>query len=401
MKIDLNTIDRDQFIVQPNFVGEELCHLVFPQHIGAKWSKSNLHFRSSLWNSEGELISAGFKKFFNYGEQPNLAYTPFSLTANGGVNFMEKLDGSTLIVSKYKGELIVRTRGSMHPENMDKAGHEIEILKDKYPVVFGEREEDIALFGPIDTWGFSYVYEWVSPANKIVINHTEPDLYLLAIIDHIGYTYAPQSRVDVVAKAWGVKRPRRFEFDTFDSMFAAIHALDYSETTRKKSPQEVLTETRAKEQSELTRDFEGFCVYCNKDQDIRKVKSAWYLAMHKLKSELSSIDKVVDLWATLDYPEYQSFINYIEEKFDWEIAQMVRGFASRICEGKKEVDKIVESMHRFVEPLKTKSRKEAALSIQSAYGETNRGGYCFQILDGKTPLNRDSYKKLLYQVLKR
>lgn len=394
MKIDLNTIDSEQFILQPNFVGEELCTLIFPNHIGCKWNKSNLILRSSVWNSEGELISAGFKKFFNWGEQPELAYTPFSLTANGGVNFMEKLDGSTLIVSKYKGQLIVRTRGCMRPENMDKSGHEIAILKEKYAYVF-----DFP-FTSLDTVPFSLVFEWVSPSNKIVITYPEPDLYLLAVINHADYAYSSQKSVDDLAHELGVKRPRRFNFDTFDSMFAAIHALDYAETRKKQSPQEVLTEVRAKEQSELTRDFEGFCVYCNKDQDIRKVKGAWYLAMHKLKSELSSIDKVVDLWATLDYPEYQSFIKYIEEKFDWEIAQVCRGFASRICEGKKEVDKIIEGMVRFIEPLKTKPRKDAAIAIQKAYGETNRGGYCFQLLDGKT-LNRDSYKKLLYQVLKK
>jgi hypothetical protein len=390
MKINLQSIDREEFIVQPNKVGDETVYLVFPQNIGAKWNKQNLIFRSSVWNEQGELISAGFRKFWNWGEQPELAHTPFSMTANGGINIMEKLDGSTLIISRYKGNLIVRTRGSMNPQNMDKSGHEIPILKEKYPKLFDmNKPEDM-----------SYVCEWLSPSNRIVISYAEPELRLLTVIRHEDYRYYSQYEVDNLANLLGVGRPRSFEFNTFDEMFAAIHALDYAETTRKKSPQEILTETRAKPQSELTRNFEGFCVYCNKDQDIRKTKSAWYLAAHKLKSELSSIDKVVDLWATLDYPLYPEFIKYIETNFDWEIAQAVMPYSSRICDAKKEADKIVEGMKRFVEPLKIKTRKDAALAIQGAYSTTNRAGYCFKLLDGRE-LQRDDFKKLIYQCLKK
>ena len=401
MKIDLSAIDPEQFNVNPCVIGGDKCFFITPPHIGTKWNKSNLIFRSSIWNEQGEPVSLSFKKFFNWGEQPELAYTPFSLAANGGVKMIEKIDGSTLIVSKYKGELIVRTRGSLRPENMVKAGHEIAILKGKYPKVFSEL--DVITGEPYTepglSWPYSFLYEWASPGNQIVVKHSEPELYLLAIVNHADYRYLEQGFVDRVADGFGVKRPRKFTFNSFDEVFAAIHALDYSATTKKKSPQEVLTETRAKEQSELTRNFEGFCVYCNRDQDIRKVKSAWYLAMHKMKSELSSIEKVVDLWATLDYPPFPEFIKYINDNFDWEIANACLPYSSRICDAKKQVDDIVEGMKRFVDPLREKSRRDAALSIQAAYGTTNRGGYCFTMLDNK-PLTRDNYKKLLYQCLK-
>lgn len=111
MKINLLDIDTESFVIRDVQIAGETCYLVFPKHIGCKWTKQNLIFRSSVWNSEGELISASFKKFFNWGEKPELAYTPFSLKANGGCQILEKLDGccdETTILITEDGEKTIR-----------------------------------------------------------------------------------------------------------------------------------------------------------------------------------------------------------------------------------------------------------------------------------------------------
>ena len=363
MKIDLNSIDRENFMVHPHVIAGETCFLVQPVHIGAKYNKHNLIFRSSVWNSNGELISASFKKFFNWGEQPELAYTPFSLTANGGCQLIEKIDGSTLIVSKYDGQLIIRTRGTVDATKLDN-GHEIEIFKKKYPKVF------------VDTnWlldNKSYVFEWVSPLNKIVLSYNEPELYLTGIISHEDYSMEKQENLDLIACLLEVKRPRTFQFNSIKEMLEAIEAL---------------------------KGQEGICCYCNHGQDIRKIKSAWYLALHRMKSELGSIDKVIDFYFTLNRPTYQEFYSYIEKTFDFELAEQIRGQISRICDGMKEVNEIVTYMKRYVAQLANLSRKDAALQIMQAYGNTNRSSFCFSLLSGKE-LKDDDYKKLLYQCLK-
>lgn len=374
MKIDLQKIDRENFLVHPHEIAGEICYLVQSAHQGAKWAKHNLIFRSSVWNSKGELISASFKKFFNWGEQPELAYTPFSLTANGGSQLIEKIDGSTLIVSKYKGQLIIRTRGTVDATKIDN-GYEIEILKKKYSKAFQFYDE----FGVIDnkdTISYSYIYEWTSPVNKIVLNYgEEPEIRLIGIIDHNDYKLAQQELLDFFAIQIGVKRPSVFKFDSIKEMLEAVEAL---------------------------KGQEGICCYCNYGQDIRKIKSAWYLALHRMKSELGSIDKVIDFYFTLNRPTYQEFYSYIEKTFDFELAEQVRGQISKICDGMKEVEKLVSYMKNFVEPLsplKRVSRKDAATAIMQAYGQTNRSGMAFKLLDGKT-LQDEDYKKLLYQQLK-
>ncbi len=328
-----------------------------------------MHFRSSLWNAQGELISASFKKFFNWSEHPELAYTPFSLTANGGCELLEKIDGSTLIVSKYKGHLIIRTRGTVDASKQDN-GHEIEWLKDKYPRAFTFTDENGDEY---ETSPFSLVFEWVSPENKIVLNYgEEPDLYLIAMIVHDTYRLVPQSELDVLAGILQIKRPARYNFASVKEMLEAV---------------------------EVFKGKEGLCVYCNKGQDIRKVKSAWYLALHRMKTEFGSYERVIDFYFTMNRPTYTEYYDFIVKNYDFELAEQCRGHISKVCQGMKEVELIIAAMREKVEPLKKLARKDAASVILQAYGQTNRSGMAFTLMDGKE-LKTDDIKKLLYQVTK-
>jgi len=159
---------------------------------------------------------------------------------------------------------------------------------------------------------------------------------------------------------------------------------------------------------EALRDQEGLCVYYKEEQCIRKVKSAHYLYLHRAKSEISSIDKVIDVY--IDWfmerhkisPEatgYPDFFKYLTEKFDYEIATMAQGHASRICDAMKEVKKIMDALVLFSFRRINIPRKQAAAEILQAYGSTGRAAIVFKMLDAKY-IGADDYKKLLYQVLK-
>ena len=113
-------------------IAGEKCFLVCPKDFGVQWNKDNLIFRSSIWNEQGEPVSLSFKKFFNWEEQKELVPFPSS-TKN--CSLIEKKDGSLLIISKYKNQIIHRTRGTFDASNLEN-GHEIEFLKQKYPKVF-------------------------------------------------------------------------------------------------------------------------------------------------------------------------------------------------------------------------------------------------------------------------
>lgn len=362
MKIDLSTIDQDQFMCHTHLVGNEMVTLVQPRHIGAVWDGINDIFRSSVWDMDGNLVSASFKKFVNWGEKPAIYPVPTSLK---GAHLMEKVDGSTLIFSRWKGNTIVRTRGTVDARKQEN-GYEIDFLMAKYHefVDMLESETDIDV---------SYIFEWQSPTNVIVINYgVEPDMVLTGIVLHPDYSYATQSALDKFADAMDLRRPQTYSYDSIEEMKAAVEAF---------------------------KGVEGVCIYFQDDQKILKVKGMHYLLCHRMKSEVSSVEKVIDLWFAQGRPSYQEFYKFIADTFDHELAVMCQGNISNVCDAWKGVQPILTGFASFVEKVKHLSRREAAEKILQAYGQTNRAAFVFSLLDGKA-LNNDQLKKLLYQVIK-
>jgi hypothetical protein len=367
MKIDLSTINRDQFMCHTHMIGNEMVMLVQPVHIGCEWDGLNDIFRSSVWNLNGELISASFKKFVNWGEKPHLYPVPTSLA---GAHLIEKVDGSTLIFSRWKGNTIIRTRGTVDARKQEN-GHEIDVLLAKYP-------KFLAFMENCETSGSSFIFEWTSPTNQIVINYGfEPDMVLTGIVRHVDYSYENQATLDTFAEVMGLCRPQTYAYDSVEAMKQAV--TDF-------------------------KGIEGVCVYFHDDQKILKVKGAQYLYLHRAKSEISSIEKVMDLYlATFlengSYMPYQSFMEYLEKTFDFEIAQMARSNVSLICDGMKEVRVILTAMRAKLATISGMSRKDQAGIILQAWGTTGRSALAFKMLDNKA-LVPDDYKKLLFQILK-
>lgn len=371
MKIDLQSIDKESFMVHQHFVGEHECFLVQPKNIGATWNKENLIYRSSLWDKNGYPVSLSFKKFFNWDEKPDIFTAPSDLK---NAKLMEKLDGSTLIFSRYKGNTVIRTRGTVDAHKQAN-GYEIDYLCEKY-------KKFIVYLEMVETSNESFLLEWLSPTNRIVLTYgDEPDMVLTAIINHSEYSLMRQSQLDYFASDIGLRRPRTFSYNSVEEMKSAV---------------------------EVLKDQEGLCVYYNNEQQIRKVKAAQYLFLHRAKSEISSVDKVIDVYIdwfmdrhnlSHEPTGYVHFFEYLTEKFDFEIATIATGHASRICDAMKEVHKIMNALFEFACARMNIPRNIAAKEILQAYGSTGRSAIIFKMLDRKT-IGTDDYKKLLYQVLK-
>lgn len=370
IQYDLDAIraDSENFMVHEHFIGATPVYLIQPVHIGAKWTRDNLINRSAVATADGVPVSLSWKKFANFGEKPEVFDVPSSLD---GCEAMEKIDGSTLGVSTFieqngTSHLVVRTRGTVDATKQEN-GWEIDFLKQKYPRAF---DNEIVRSGKA-----TVIFEWYSPSNKIVLDYgDEPLLYLTGVIWHDDYRYMSQNHLDELAVMWGVLRPRRYKFDTIDQLQTAVKAF---------------------------RGVEGVCLYFHDGQEITKIKGDSYLFLHRAKSDVASIEKVVDLWSDQGYPTYQAFLDYLEKTFDFEIMVMARPMVSKICDAWKEAEKIIHGMNNFLTPIMINnvSRKDAAALILQAYGPTNRSAMVFALLDRK-PLSDDQKKKLLYQVMK-
>lgn len=356
MRIDLSKIDREQFRVDPQWLFDERFHLVQPQHVGCKWTQENKIFRSSLWNEAGELVSAGFPKFTNWGENPQNFPVPTSLL---DATVVEKMDGSCLIVSKYKGKFIFRTRGTVDATKLPN-GHELEVFRARHPKIF-------EAFAERDTWKFSLLFEWVSPNQRIVINYgNRPQFFLVGIVRH-DYMLAPQRYLDVAAGKWNCLRPPTHPFGNIVELISKVSDL---------------------------RGVEGMVVYTGNGQVLHKVKSKWYLELHRLKSELNSFDKLMDTWFTAGKPEASDFITRLASIFDWETANQLEPEILLLTRCFEKARQLVEGRYEVIAQVrKLPTRREQAHSILARYSKED-SGMLFAMLDNK-PVKDDDIKKLV------
>ena len=97
-------------------------------------------------------------------------------------------------------------------------------------------------------------------------------------------------------------------------------------------------------------------------------------------------------------PEYEKFEKKIIDTFDFELFTQIRGDVSKICEAKKEAEKIIAHMKGLAQVMRDMTRKDAALSIIAKYGQTAKKGIMFGILDGKE-IDQKGWKTLILQNL--
>jgi len=346
----------EEFCIRDCIIANTDCKLIFPVKLDVKWSEENKIFRSSIWTNDGELVSASFKKFTNLGEQ--LEFEPLDIDSD--IEFIHKLDGSTLIISKLKGELIVRTRGTHNAAVLDN-GDEIIFLKQKYPLLFDN--------DTLNSEEYSIVCEWYSPKNVIVEREAEePTLWLTGIIKHEDYSYVLQKDLDVFATDWKIERPIRYQFNSLSSMIESVNQW---------------------------KKGEGIVIYGNNGQILKKTKSDRYLLLHRIKSQLSSTKNLIEFYIDKQMPSCEVFSKIIETEFDYEIAIQLKGEIEKICEAgektKKYIDHILEVAHdiRMVE-----TRKEQALMIKKNFKENSALVFC--VLDNKE-ITKEQWTKLINQ----
>lgn len=274
----------------------------------------------------------------------------------GDVEVLEKRDGSLLIVSQYKGDLIHRTRGTFDASNLEN-GFEIKILKERYPQAF---ELVVDAEGTAD---YSLLFEWETPLNQIVVRHDDLNLVLIGGVRHKDYSYLTQGELDLIASEKGLSRPKRFSFE---------------------NPKDMLEEVSQ------WKGIEGVVVYSLGGQTMRKVKSEDYLRLHRLKSELASIGKVAEFYVSANTPSFEEAFKTIEVSLDFEVAERSSSDLQKVVDAWNEVQNQMALLEQIVAPYREEPRKEAALFIQSLNKED--WGLAFKILDRKELSDRDKVK---------
>ncbi len=345
MKINFSDYDLTDFSVKEGEFCGIPAKLITPKDITVKFNQKNKIFRSSVWSLDGELLSASFPRFPNFGESPEEFPTPESLD---GATVVDKIDGSTVIFDYVNEKLNARTRGKFSYHGLENES-DFEFVIKKYPQIK-------YLLAAIPN--ISLIFEITTPNLRICIDYgSEPDIWLIGAICKDDYSLIKQESLDALAEEerFAFKRPETFKFGSLADLINQIK--------EKKSG-------------------EGVCLYSNSGQAIHKVKSARYLLLHRLKSQLSSFEKVMDLFFELGKPSLEEFVNYVSSHFDFEIVESVRPNIELCCKTWEKLSVDLFLLGGSVIQLKESGmdRKEMAAQILT-WGELKSVG--FSKLDNK------------------
>jgi hypothetical protein len=359
MKVHL-PIEDGYFNITSNIFCNIDCYLITPQ-IDAKWNKNNLFYRSLITDKNGNVLSSGFPKFFNYGEKPDCYPNPEDFT---DWKLEDKIDGSLLIADYVNGQFSMRTRGTVSYSSQENA-KDFELLIEKYPKVVEFLKENQHL---------SLLFEIVTPNNVIVVRSQQIEFYFIGAINKNGMCVVSSSDlVDIWRKIGQMPTPQSYNFlDTNDLSKIA----------------ETIKHWKGKE---------GIVISYNNGQNRIKLKSDWYCFIHRVKSQLNSLNNLIEYYVDSEMPSCEDFYKKIEIDFDFEIAIQSKDQIEKICDAGELTKKYIINIQEIVRDIRgVETRKEQAEMIKRNYRENS--GYVFSVLDNK-PISKMQWIKLIHQKL--
>ena len=357
MKVNL-PIEEGYFDIVPNtFCGLD-CYLITPE-VDAKWNKNNLFYRSLITDKEGNVLSSGFPKYFNYGEKPDCYPNPENYS---DWRIDSKIDGSLLIADYVNGQFSMRTRGTVSYVTQENA-KDFELLPQKHPKVVEFLKENSHL---------TLLFEIVTPNNIIVIRPKDVEFYLLGAINKNGMCVVSSTDLTNIWRKIGpISVPQSYQFNDISDLSKIAQLI------------------------KGWKGKEGIVISYNNNQNRIKIKSDWYLFIHRVKSQLSSTKNLIEFYADNEMPSCEDFYKLIETEFDYEIAVQLKDEIEKICEAgekaKKYIDHILEVLHDI---RKVETRKEQAEMIKRNFQENS--SFAFSILDGKI-ISKEQWIKLINQ----
>jgi RNA ligase len=277
----------------------------------------------------GDVIARPFPKFFNYGEDPDATFNmdePITIT--------DKKDGSLGILYRGAyGQLAIATRGSF---TSDQAVHATTLFRDRYEAQFGPFIED----------DWTYLFEIVYKANRIVVDYGDTD-----DLFYLGRVHVPTGRTEPPgAPGIGWPGPQALTFSG-DTLADAL---------------EMPSRPNA----------EGVVVHFRRSDTRVKIKQDDYVALHRLITGMNA--RVV--WERIGAGETaEGLCQGIPEEF-W---PWVRQVAAELETERDRITTAARAEHeRLLSALpRGWTRKDYALAaVKSDYR-----AWLFNLLDGRDP----------------
>lgn len=287
--------------------------------------------RGIKFDLDGKIIQRPLHKFFNIGEKEETFLNNIDFTQHHVV--MEKLDGSMVIPIWINGVLRLTTKMGITDTSMQ--AEKFIASRIEYKEFFRFCKEN--------KW--TPIFEWCSNKQRIVVDHPNDKLVLLHIRDLYNGKYYERYWVNYYADLFTFPT-----VETFDSVSG--DALEYMETLRSRD------------------DIEGIVIQVSGGHMV-KIKTDWYLRLHKVKDEISSERKMVNLILSSGLDDLKPLMD--KSDFDKVVEYEVKFI--------KQLDTIATSISNFAIIYKENyTRKEFALGPYKTI-EPLMGSLIFKVWD--------------------
>ncbi|MBQ7798088.1 MAG: hypothetical protein IJ371_03090 [Clostridia bacterium] len=260
-------------------------------------------------------VCVPFFKFGNYGE----GYVPEIDWESATTQ--EKVDGSLIKVWFHNGKWRVSTNGTIDAYKCDIG--QVDLLRLDCPFksfgeLFDEAMKNSGLnFDELDK-DYTYMFELVSPYNKVVVPYENVEIYHIETRDN---KTLKELNLDI-----GIKKPKQYSLKTLEDCLNSSSKLPYIE--------------------------EGYVVV-DKFWNRIKIKSSQYVAVHHLKNN-GSVD-IANVVQLLRENEIGEFLTYFPE------------FTNRVNIIKAKIATIIQDLHLGLAEIKDKvfkTQKDFALEVK-------------------------------------
>lgn len=266
----------------------------------------------------GKILARPFAKFHNLNERPEYATANVDLTQ--GHVILDKLDGSMIHTCSTGMGIYLMTRMGIT---------EVAEAADRFmcsnPIRFS------GLFSSLPVEEYTYIFEYVGPNNKIVLDYKEEDLILTAIRHTVNGTYVFHDELVKLGNAFGVRVVEAFPFEGFNNNMERIANCIASETAG-----------------------EGYVVRFDTGAMI-KIKCDEYVRKHRSKELIGSPKGMIGLIVenTLD-----DILPQLDPDVQNQVAEYTKEFLTKLV-------KTITSVRLFVEGYAAYTQKDFALEVQA------------------------------------
>ena len=295
---------------------------VTPDEFWDKYDGFYLECRSVVIDiSENRLVVTPFKKFRNLDECEETSIENISKRIKDAkcVEFSDKLDGSMQAVRYYNDNIVMCGSTSLNPESSWR-------LKDGYHMLFQRAGYiDLIMDNPLLTFIFEYIS--MKDAHVVVYSKDQEGLYLIGIRNSVTGEEYSYKEVNRFANKYSIPTTRVFD----------------------KTLDDVIKELDDKKSNEA----EGFVV--NIDDYKVKIKYNDYVNMHRILSEISSVNLVIK--------------NIADGTFDDMISKVPKAYRDRVMQTANVVFKYIHNtelkIKEYFDKAPKDDKKEFMLWVES------------------------------------